>query len=163
MFCYPLPSKLSPGHAAHSNNIYVSRGEDIKQRTGRGKCNTKKTAKPTKHGQKKNARNNNEKENKEQEGEKCNTKKTASKPEVARKKAEREKKKAEIEKDKEVKARGKAAQEKERGALMQRDNGVPAEMTSFASSLSGSKSSGQCQRNEPPSSDTQHKALFYLC
>ena len=31
MFCYPLPSKLSPGHAAHSNNIYVSRGEDIKK------------------------------------------------------------------------------------------------------------------------------------
>ena len=26
--CYLLPSKLSPGHAAHSNNI--RRGEDIK-------------------------------------------------------------------------------------------------------------------------------------
>ena len=28
--CYPLPSKLSPGHAAHSNNVYVRRDEDIK-------------------------------------------------------------------------------------------------------------------------------------
>ena len=28
--CYLLPSKLSPGHAAHINNIYVRKGEDIK-------------------------------------------------------------------------------------------------------------------------------------
>ena len=28
--CYLLSSKLSPGHAAHSNSIYVRRGEDIK-------------------------------------------------------------------------------------------------------------------------------------
>ena len=27
--CYPLPSKLSSGHAAHNNSIYVRRGEGI--------------------------------------------------------------------------------------------------------------------------------------
>lgn len=144
-----------PAKNGQKKNARNEKDKENKEQEGE-QCSTKKAAKPTKHGQKKNARNEKEKEDKEQEGDKCSTKKQASKEEVARKKAEREKKKAEIEKAKEVKATEKAAKEKERAALMERDNRVLAEMTSFASSLSGHR-----QSNEPPSPGEQSETDFF--